>query len=122
VAVVDSNNSTDGIDYVIPGNDDAIRAIQLYVTAAADAIADGVSRARAASSTQNEFIEIDEFGEPHTRGRGAEPRSRGRPVVKHTKDNPADPTAAAKGATIAGEGTLPAADMVGETESKRRDA
>ncbi len=38
VAVVDSNNSPDGVDYVVPGNDDAIRAIELYVTGIADAI------------------------------------------------------------------------------------
>lgn len=38
VAVVDSNNSPEGIHYVIPGNDDAIRAIQLYVAAMADTI------------------------------------------------------------------------------------
>jgi small subunit ribosomal protein S2 len=38
VAVVDSNNNPDGIDYVIPGNDDAMRAIQLYVAAVADTL------------------------------------------------------------------------------------
>ena len=41
IGVVDSNNTPDGIDYVIPGNDDAIRAIQLYVEAIATAIQDG---------------------------------------------------------------------------------
>ena len=41
IGVVDTNNSLQGIDYVIPGNDDAIRAIQLYVSAAADAITEG---------------------------------------------------------------------------------
>ncbi len=41
VAVVDSNNTPQGIDYVIPGNDDAIRAIQLYASAMGDAITDG---------------------------------------------------------------------------------
>jgi small subunit ribosomal protein S2 len=38
VAVVDSNNSPENVDYIIPGNDDAIRAIQLYLAAAADSI------------------------------------------------------------------------------------
>jgi len=38
VAVVDTNSSPDGIDYVIPGNDDAIRAIRLYLSGIADAI------------------------------------------------------------------------------------
>jgi len=41
VAVVDSNNTPDGVDYVIPGNDDAIRAIQLYANAASSAIEEG---------------------------------------------------------------------------------
>ena len=41
VAVVDSNNSPDGIDYVIPGNDDAIRAIQLYAQSVSSAVSDG---------------------------------------------------------------------------------
>jgi small subunit ribosomal protein S2 len=41
VGVVDTNNSPDGVDYVVPGNDDAIRSIQLYVTGAADAVLEG---------------------------------------------------------------------------------
>jgi len=41
VGVVDTNNDPDGVDYVIPGNDDSIRAIELYVRGAADAILDG---------------------------------------------------------------------------------
>jgi small subunit ribosomal protein S2 len=41
VGVVDTNNSPDHVDYVIPGNDDAIRSIQLYVRGAADAVAEG---------------------------------------------------------------------------------
>ena len=41
VAVVDTNNPTDGVDYIIPGNDDAIRSIELYVTGAADAVLEG---------------------------------------------------------------------------------
>jgi len=41
VGVVDTNNNPDGVDYVIPGNDDALRSIQLYVRGAADAIVAG---------------------------------------------------------------------------------
>lgn len=40
-AVVDTNSNPDGVDYIIPGNDDAIRAIQLYLNAAADAVKSG---------------------------------------------------------------------------------
>ena len=44
-AVVDTNGDPEGVDYLIPGNDDAIRAIRLYVTAAADAIQEGRDQA-----------------------------------------------------------------------------
>lgn len=40
IGVVDTNNSPEGVDYIIPGNDDALRAIQLYITSVADAILD----------------------------------------------------------------------------------
>lgn len=66
VAVVDTNNSPLGVDYVIPGNDDAIRAIQLYVTAAADAVNDGKA-ATATEVTEDEFVEVTaEASEPTT--------------------------------------------------------
>jgi len=60
--VVDSNSSPDGIDYVIPGNDDAIRAIRLYVTAVADAIAQGADDA-AGTVSADEFVEVEESAE-----------------------------------------------------------
>ena len=41
VAVVDTNNAPDGVDYIIPGNDDAIRSIELYVSGAATAVLEG---------------------------------------------------------------------------------
>jgi small subunit ribosomal protein S2 len=55
--VVDSNSDPDGVDYVIPGNDDAIRAIRLYVTAVADAIAAGQSQA-SLNVDPDEFVEV----------------------------------------------------------------
>ena len=48
VGVVDTNNSPEGVDYLIPGNDDAIRAISLYVSAVADAVIDARQAAQAA--------------------------------------------------------------------------
>jgi len=53
--VVDSNNSPDGVDYVIPGNDDAIKAIQLYAQGIADAIIEG--RASAVIQRKAEPVE-----------------------------------------------------------------
>jgi len=59
VAVVDSNNSPEGIDYVIPGNDDAMRAIQLYVAAVADTIIEARG-ARATAVREEEFLAEEE--------------------------------------------------------------
>ncbi len=61
VGVVDSNCKPDGVDYVIPGNDDAIRAIQLYAQAAADAVLAGQEQRQAnIVSGDDEFIEVKE--------------------------------------------------------------
>ncbi|MCL5424832.1 MAG: 30S ribosomal protein S2 [Gammaproteobacteria bacterium] len=54
IGVVDTNSNPDGVDYVIPGNDDSIRAIQIYVKA----IADACGRAKAGSA--EEFVEVTE--------------------------------------------------------------
>jgi len=59
VGIVDTNCDPEGVDYLIPGNDDAIRAIRLYVTAVADAVAEGTSQA-AGGIDANEFVEVDE--------------------------------------------------------------
>ena len=61
VGVVDSNCKPDGVDYVIPGNDDAIRAIRLYAQAAAEAIIAGqAQRQENLVAGDDEFIEVKE--------------------------------------------------------------
>lgn len=57
--VVDTNSDPAGVDYVIPGNDDAIRAIRLYVTAVADSVAEGKANSQVTVS-EDEFVEVDE--------------------------------------------------------------
>ena len=57
VAIVDTNSNPDNIDYVIPGNDDAIRAIQLYVGAVATAVNEGRNNTVAAQAEQDGFGE-----------------------------------------------------------------
>ncbi len=59
IGVVDTNSDPDGVDYVIPGNDDAIRAIKLYVAAVADAVIAGKAAAGEVV-TANEFVEVTE--------------------------------------------------------------
>ncbi|MGQ8366292.1 30S ribosomal protein S2 [Glaciecola sp. 1036] len=55
VSVVDTNSNPDGVDYIIPGNDDAIRAIQLYTNAAADAVLQGKNGGTEAVA-EDEFV------------------------------------------------------------------
>lgn len=62
VAIVDSNNSPDEVDYVVPGNDDAIRAIRLYAAGIADAIITGRESVPQFEGEDDEFIELDEEG------------------------------------------------------------
>ena len=57
IGVVDTNSDPDGVDYVIPGNDDAIRAIQIYVKAVADTCLE------AAQSAGSEYVEVSEDAE-----------------------------------------------------------
>ena len=67
VAVVDTNCSHQGIDYVIPGNDDSGRAIRLYLEAASSAISEAQSRSVANNaelpSGDDEYVEVDELGD-----------------------------------------------------------
>ncbi len=62
VAIVDTNCSPDEIEYVIPGNDDAMRAIQLYSAMIADAVLDGKASVPEANLGDDDFVELDEEG------------------------------------------------------------
>jgi small subunit ribosomal protein S2 len=65
IAVVDTNYDPNLVDYAIPGNDDAIRAVQLYVRAAADAVLEGKAAApQMAARESDEFVELDAEGNP----------------------------------------------------------
>jgi small subunit ribosomal protein S2 len=66
VAIVDTNNSPDGVDHVIPGNDDSSRAVRLYARGVADAILEGRSQS-IQEIVSDEFVEIEE-GEEEAQG------------------------------------------------------
>ncbi|MBU2862416.1 30S ribosomal protein S2 [Reinekea forsetii] len=57
IGIVDSNSNPDGVDIVIPGNDDAIRAIEIYARTIADAVVE------AKADTASEFVEVAEATE-----------------------------------------------------------
>jgi small subunit ribosomal protein S2 len=61
IGVVDTNHSPHGVDYIIPGNDDSLRAIQLYTQCIADAIIEArASNPELAKEEGSEFIEVEE--------------------------------------------------------------
>jgi small subunit ribosomal protein S2 len=109
VAVVDTNGSPDGIDHVIPGNDDAMRAIQLYASAIADAVVEGKSSVPQVAVGEDEFVELDEEGNP--RRKSARP-GRPKPVANVRRKTPPRrrpaliPPAAAAPAVVADEAVL----------------
>jgi len=77
VAVVDTNCAPDDVDYVIPGNDDAMRAIELYAEGVADAVLEGRSAAPEVPAGEDEFVELDEEGKPRAKAGAPAPRRGG---------------------------------------------
>jgi small subunit ribosomal protein S2 len=96
VAIVDTNCSPDGISYVIPGNDDAMRAIHLYAAGIADAVLEGRATIPEVAVGEDEFVELDEEGKPRPKGAA---RRRSAPVRKKApaRRRPAAAAAAASG-------------------------
>lgn len=64
MAVVDTNHSPEGVDYLIPGNDDSSRAIRLYARGVADAVLQGRSQVlqEIVDAGGDEFVEVEEEG------------------------------------------------------------
>ena len=83
VAVVDTNCKIDGVDYVIPGNDDAIRAIKLYASHIADAISEGKESVRVmAGGNEDDFVEVDESGKVTEKEAAAKAKPKQKITVK----------------------------------------
>jgi small subunit ribosomal protein S2 len=64
IGVVDTNNSPEGVDYIVPGNDDSARAIRLYARGMADAALEGRAQVVSEIVGGEEFIEVEEEGAP----------------------------------------------------------
>jgi small subunit ribosomal protein S2 len=62
IGVVDTNHTPEGIDYIIPGNDDSSRAIRLYARGIADAVLEGRTQSleEVAAASRDEFVEVEE--------------------------------------------------------------
>jgi len=111
VAIVDTNCSPEGVDYIIPGNDDAMRAVQLYLAGIADSVLEGKSAAPSVPTTEDEFVELDEEGK--VKSKAAPARKAAKPAAVKKKA-PARKRAA-KGPEGEGEDDLddvPTDDMI----------
>ncbi len=64
VGIVDTNSSPEGVQYMVPGNDDAMRAAELYAVAIADAVIAGQSSIPALPIGEDDFVELDADGRP----------------------------------------------------------
>ncbi len=131
VAVVDTNCSPDSIDYVIPGNDDAMRAIQLYATGIADSVLEGRSASPSLAVGEDEFVELDEQGNPKPKanrgkpprreppGRGARRPGGGAAPVRRRPPAAAVPAVAPEGEEDAAEIVVdvPGVDTAGEASA-----
>jgi small subunit ribosomal protein S2 len=64
VGIVDTNHSPEGVNYVIPGNDDSSRALRLYARGVADAVLEGrsqsINEVIAATAAEDEFVEVED--------------------------------------------------------------
>ncbi len=81
IGIVDTNSSPEGIDYVIPGNDDALRAIQLYAQSFADACIEGQGRAAMEAASQKEEFQ-DEAAAEEGEGETKKGRAPAKPKTK----------------------------------------
>ncbi|MFK7887058.1 MAG: 30S ribosomal protein S2 [Gammaproteobacteria bacterium] len=102
IAVVDTNSSPEPIDYVIPGNDDAMSAIALYTSVISEAVLEGRASAPAVPVGDDDFVELDADGKPRK-------RAAKKPAAKKKTTRKAAPKAAADEAPKAAAEEAPAA-------------
>jgi small subunit ribosomal protein S2 len=118
IGIVDTNSSPDGVQYMIPGNDDAMRAAELYAIAIADAILEGKSSIPALPVGEDDFVELDAEGKPKSSPDGRRPAATKRAPRKATaalrEPAPKPATAEAKADDAASAGADAAS---GDTEA-----
>ena len=93
VAVVDTNHNPELVDYVIPGNDDAIRSVRLYAQLAADAVLEGKASVPQPGGSDDEFVELDAEGNPVVSEKAEEDKAPAKKAAKKTAKKVAKKTA-----------------------------
>jgi small subunit ribosomal protein S2 len=124
VAVVDTNYDPSLVDYAIPGNDDAIRAVQLYTRAIADAVLEGKAAAPITAATaKDEFIELDADGNPVAKPAARERDDRrNKPAPRKPAPKKAAAPARKPAPKKADDGLARAKAEVAENEATDKDA
>jgi small subunit ribosomal protein S2 len=107
VAIVDTNCSPDGVEYIIPGNDDAMRAIHLYATGIADAVLEGREAVPQVAVGEDEFVELDEAGNPRKKSARGRPRPQAAVRKKKTAVRRGLPAAAVPAGVPSVEAAVP---------------
>ena len=100
IGIVDTNSDPDGVDYIIPGNDDAIRAIKLYVTSVADACVQGRLEAGEPTAVNDEFVE-EGASDPAAETPAEEAALQAEPVAEPAQEAAAEVQVAAEAASEA---------------------
>ncbi len=100
IGIVDTNSDPDGVDYIIPGNDDAIRAIKLYVTTVADACVQGRLEAGEPAAVNDEFVE-EGASDPAAETAAEEAALQAEPVAEPAQEAAAEVQVAAEAASEA---------------------
>ena len=87
VAIVDTNCSPNDVDYIVPGNDDAMRAAKLYGLGVADAVLEGKATLPQVPDGDDEFVELDSEGRPATKNAKArKPAVKKKPAAKPAEE------------------------------------
>jgi len=118
IGVVDSNNSPKGVDYIIPGNDDAIRSISLYAKGVADAVLESRETIAHIGGTGegDDFIELDASGAPVVDEKPAKAKKK---ATKKKVKKVEETTAVEEPTTSGDEITTETAEAKTEVESKK---
>jgi small subunit ribosomal protein S2 len=121
VGIVDTNNSPDNIEYIVPGNDDSMRAIKLYTRLVADAIIEGKQSIVTAGDGEDELIEVEDE-EPEIQARATAAASVGEETAVAKAESKAEAVAEAIAETAAADEAVKVeaegeaeADVAGET-------
>ncbi len=121
VAIVDTNCSPDGIEFVIPGNDDAMRAIQLYAAGMADAVIEGKASVPQVAVGEDEFVELDEAGQPRKKSARRQQQRPAATVRKKAPSRRRVPPVKLPAAAGAAEVVPPGAEVAPEFEDDEQE-